>query len=228
MRFAKFQRAQLLTRATGVIHGDIKPANILMFRDSIGEVVPRMADFGYSTIVHQNGDNETIKLPRSRPWDAPEHTFGPCNFVAASRMDIFSLGMVCLWVLCHQKAGEETLLLPVPDSNAIDISTGFSWSRSIEQWKESDHLIRLAKSAAHSFENLPNNQQNRLDEFFTSALQIKPTDREHNARRLLRILEEDPRSEPDLEGSSAPSGEQSLPTSAEHPLFQVSSRAFTV
>ena len=227
MRVANSQRAQLLTRATGVIHGDIKPANILMFRDSTGEVVPRMADFGYSTIV-QNDDNETIKLPRSRPWDAPEHTFGPCNFVAASRMDIFSLGMVCLWLLCHQKAGEETLLLPVPDSNAIDISARFSWSRSIEQWKESDYLIRLAKSAVLSFENSTNNQQNRLDEFFTSALQITPADREHDVRQLLRIVEEDPRSEPDFEGSSAPSGRQSWPTSAEHPLFQVSSQAFTV
>ena len=199
-----------------------------MFRNSTGEIVPKMADFGYSTIVHQNDDDKTIKLPRSRPWDAPEHTFGPCNFVAASRMDIFSLGMVCLWVLCPQKAGEETLLLPVPNNNAIDISTGWSWSRSIEHWKESDYLIRLAKSAVHSFENPTSNQRNRLDEFFTSALQIMPADREHNVRRLLRILEEDSRSEPDLEGSSAPSGRQSWPTSVVHPLFQVSFQAFTV
>lgn len=214
--------------ATGIIHGDIKPANVLMFRDSSGKIVPKMADFGYSTIARENNDIETIKMPRSRPWDAPEHTFGPCNFLAASRMDIFSLGMICLWILCHDKANGERVLLPTPDVNAIDISSGWSWTRSIENWKVSDYLIRLAKRAVLSYKQLTNIQQRRLDGFFASALQTKPADREHDVLRLLQILEQAHCLEPDLDGEDASKDNQGWQTSVVHPSFQVSSQAYTV
>lgn len=188
-----------------------------------------MADFGYSTIVHQNDDTETIKMPRSRPWDAPEHTFGPCNFLAARRMDIFSLGMFCLWILCHDKARGENILLPTPEIDAIDITTGWSWTRSIEHWKVSDHLIPLAKCAVLSYEHLTNNQQGRLDGFFTSALQTTPADREHNVWRLLQTLEQEPRLEPGLDHEEvALTDIQEWQTSAVHPSFQVSPQPFAV
>ena len=199
-----------------------------MFRDSTGKIVPKMADFGYSTIVHQSDGTEKIKMPRSRPWDAPEHTFGPCDFMAASRMDVFSLGMICLWILCHDKARGESVLLPSSEIDAIDLPTGWSWTQSIENWKTSNHLIRLAKCTVLSCEHLTENQRDQLDRFFTSALQTTPADREHDVWQLLQTLEREPPLEPDLDGENFLTDKQRWQTSAVHPLFQASSPIFTV
>ena len=59
----------------GVIHGDIKPQNVLVFKDAITkEITVKVADFGYSTLTA--GESERVLLPKSRPWNAPEHRYG--------------------------------------------------------------------------------------------------------------------------------------------------------
>ena len=39
-----------LTRVD-IIHGDIKPQNVLVFKDSVGKTTVRVTDFGYSTLA---------------------------------------------------------------------------------------------------------------------------------------------------------------------------------
>ena len=82
----------------GVTHGDIKPQNMLVFKDAItGKTRVKVADFGYST--HTMGESGKVLLPKSRPWNAPEHHFGEFKVQEAKKTDVYSFGMLCLWIL---------------------------------------------------------------------------------------------------------------------------------
>ncbi|KAJ6258751.1 hypothetical protein Dda_6804 [Drechslerella dactyloides] len=89
-----------------IIHGDVKPKNTLVFdsNDEIGVTV-KVTDFGYSTMY--SGDRD-IKVPMSVPWDPPDfkrmkRIFKP---PVAKGMDVYSFGVLCLWVLFHEKLEE--------------------------------------------------------------------------------------------------------------------------
>jgi serine/threonine protein kinase len=82
------------------VHGDIKPENILIDRDSVGSFVAKVADFGYSSMY---SIGELHALPRSRPWNAPEASSFEVSFQDAVSADIYSYAMVCLWILFQDK-----------------------------------------------------------------------------------------------------------------------------
>ena len=82
----------------GVVHGDIKPQNVLVFKDAITrKITVKVADFGYSTLTV--GESGMVFLPKSRPWNAPEHHFGGFIAQEAKKTDVYSFGMLCLWLL---------------------------------------------------------------------------------------------------------------------------------
>lgn len=84
-----------------IVHGDIKPQNILIFEKSIGVYRANVIDFGYSTQFATEDD--FILLPKSWPWYAPEHSkFDRFKPHQARRMDVFSLGMLWLWVMFEE------------------------------------------------------------------------------------------------------------------------------
>jgi len=49
---------------TCVVHGDIKPQNVLVFDDATGKTTVKMADFGCSTLAASNAVN--VLLPKLR------------------------------------------------------------------------------------------------------------------------------------------------------------------
>ena len=69
-----------------------------MFKDATtSEITVKVADFGYSTLTV--GDSGKVILPKSRPWNAPEHHPGEFNTQEAKKTDVYSFGMLCLWLL---------------------------------------------------------------------------------------------------------------------------------
>ena len=112
-----------------MIHGDLKPQNILVFEESSGEYVAGVTDFGYSTIF---AGSALIDMPFSEMFTAPEwHHRG---FVAsdAMRMDAYSFGVLCLWIITVENTGADSLLdslstginLLVLAHRLVDSSTG--------------------------------------------------------------------------------------------------------
>ena len=89
--------------STDIIHGDIKPQNVLIFKGHDGEYTARVTDFGYST--RYANDINFIVMPRSWPWFAPEHDRDNRMWRSfeAKRMDYFSFDLSCLWFLFEKE-----------------------------------------------------------------------------------------------------------------------------
>lgn len=91
-----------ITKAKGVIHGDIKPNNVLVYTEVDGHYRAKAIDFGYSSLFMP--DSGTIIMPFSEFWTAPEQHHREILPVQARRMDAYSFGMLCLWLFFYNKS----------------------------------------------------------------------------------------------------------------------------
>jgi serine/threonine protein kinase len=88
-----------------IIHGDMKPKNVLIFEEETGSYTAKVADFGFSTYFHEEQE-DLIQMPKSVPWTAPEHHVRYFTSQSAKVMDVYSFGMLCLWLLFNNKSSE--------------------------------------------------------------------------------------------------------------------------
>ena len=70
---------------------------MLIFKDNTGALIAKVHDFGYSTAYKHEDD--LVKLPKSEGWQAPEFVDHRIKPAQARKMDVFSFGLVCLWLL---------------------------------------------------------------------------------------------------------------------------------
>ena len=80
----------------GVIHGDSKPENVLVYEND-DRYVMKVTDFGYSTIFAR--DSDILLMPYSKYWTAPEYHHRGFTPIQARLMDAYSFGMLCFWLL---------------------------------------------------------------------------------------------------------------------------------
>ncbi len=59
----------------------------------------KVTDFGYSTVFAT--DKELVTMPDSGIWTAPERHHRKFFPGDARKMDVYSFGMLCLWLLCY-------------------------------------------------------------------------------------------------------------------------------
>ena len=177
-----------------MIHGDIKPQNVLVYKGSTGETTIKVADFGYSTFAASEtfatdgglsqGGAARVYLPKSRPWNAPEHHFGEFTVSEAKKTDVYSFGMLCLWVLfgnAHMEC--------MPKDVSFDASTGPH--TSLEQLKESNQLETVTNKLIDliSLVNFNAEHRVRLKEFFSLTVQLNSESRASDLGRLVGLLQ---------------------------------------
>lgn len=101
-----------------IIHGDVKPHNVLVFKADNSSFTTKVADFGFSIRFTQD-DNTCIKLARSPLWYAPECDEQP-EFTSSQplKTDVFSFGLLCVWFLFEKCLSG---ILPLPESAQLEI-----------------------------------------------------------------------------------------------------------
>ena len=153
-----------------MIHGDLKPENVLIFNNESGGYVAKVADFGYSGISLERTEDSKFHLPISRPWNAPEVTEWSSILVlgAARDADIYSFGLLCLWTLFHDR-------FPIPEEECEDATEDLNW---IQTLKDKDLLFSFAMDCVENTESLSEEDIEGLARFFSWTLATEPLSRQ--------------------------------------------------
>jgi len=157
-----------------MIHGDLKPENVLIFNDESGGYVAKVADFGYSGISFERTEDSKFHLPISRPWNAPEVTgwSSILEIGAAREADMYSFGLLCLWILFHDRF---PLLHEDCDDADADATDDLDW---IQMLKDKDLLDPFAMECLENTKTLSEEEFEGLEIFFSWTLATDPLSRQ--------------------------------------------------
>jgi len=176
-----------------VIHGDIKPSNILVFSNTQASYTAKVADFGYSTWFRR--EDNLLLMPRSAPWNAPEHHGQKLQLLDAKRMDVYSFGMLCLWLLFGVETPEIVPLPPDttlvdPQTICFELQTTAPEDNLLLVWKysQNDRLLDWATWLVAEHGHFTKEIQDGLIEFFRSSLRFDPEKRSTDVSYLLSLL----------------------------------------
>ncbi|KAJ0108132.1 hypothetical protein J7T55_007251 [Diaporthe amygdali] len=171
-----------------IVHGDLKPENVLVFPDDHG-FTAMVTDFGYSTRYAHEGD--TIKLPISHPWNGPEvdrlnREWTPSE---AKKADLFSFGMLCLWVLFPAQLSQWT----IPGDSSIDLEPLIEMTpdlarSALARLKANHQLQNFAQHTLESVEEVNHEDLGALNTFLSSCLSTDPSKRLVSIRETWRQL----------------------------------------
>lgn len=173
----------------GIVHGDIKPENVLIYKGGTGFYTARVSDAGYST--QWVNEEDRIKMPKSWPWYAPEHDRDRFKPAQARKMDIFSFGMLCLWVLFEKYLSGIT---PLPQ----DVSWAERYfqgkekthlsKNTLEDLKRGDELTMFAQQLVLAERNIDNDKKQTLERLFRTSLGCNPDERNASPGELFGQL----------------------------------------
>lgn len=142
-----------------VVHGDIKPANILVFQGGSSGLNVKLTDFGYSRWLAPLEATSLINLPNSGSWTAPEHHHRGFDFVSATKSDVYSFGGFALWLLFYNITGSDSDFT----SDTSDL--------------EQRPMIELARSHVRGIVGAQNEQKAVLGQIFELCLNSEPEHR---------------------------------------------------
>ena len=128
----------------------------------------KVIDFGYSTLF--STDSDSITMPYSELWTAPEQHHRGILPIQARKMDAYSFGMLCLWLLFYNKGANR-------DRN-------FEKDLEDSQKELSNHASELIRATA----DLENREKDNMHKVFRSTLAQDPAERTANFNELLQLL----------------------------------------
>lgn len=167
-----------------IVHGDLKPENILIFEGTTADYFAKVADFGWSCFESIPGGE--VFPPKSKPWFASEWHHRGVSIEDAKRMDIFSLGMLCLWIILQHIVRQ---LSGVAYDEQIDSWLGLfrranSTMDLLVEWKDRKALPDLAAHALEHLDGVVAQDKSSLLVFFHRSLQDSYLKRESDILRL--------------------------------------------
>jgi serine/threonine protein kinase len=169
----------------GIIHGDIKPMNVLVFdKHNTQEVGAKVIDFGHSA-CYVRGD-ERKAIPRTRPWVAPEwDEFPDFDMTQARAADMFSLGLLILWILFERELSTANFQLPSLGTVGSGAEHELYSIHVLAYNKREGCLADLAKKLVLSADEIVLATQDRLIEFFSRCLETDPAKRSSSVPQWL-------------------------------------------
>jgi serine/threonine protein kinase len=172
----------------GIIHGDIKTDNVLVFEDEAGTLTAKMIDFGYSCFGTSLADLVTV--PRTKGWCAPEHKpREPVKWTDAQKMDLFSFGLlVCrliLWEELISGAESEGLLFTEEDGDNLAARV----DDMVDKLKGNGRFLELALSVLDTSSNITGPENELLRKLFALTLDPDPRARAADFSEILSIMD---------------------------------------
>lgn len=131
-----------------------------------------MADFGFSTWFHR-GERQSILMPISLPWTAPENQRQKFGTLGAKRLDVYSFGMVCLWLILRVKTESLTNAPFNPRATAAQTDDGF---------------LQLAQRLVAKDPRFTTSSKRKLTDFFGMSLSTDSQKRTSDWASLLGLL----------------------------------------
>ena len=118
----------------GIVHGDVKPENIIMCSHKVKTLVPKLADFGFAII--ESAESSEVMMGGTRTWRAPE-SFSPIPVPKLKLTDVYSFGLVA-WSIAIDGKGPFSLVL----SNRLQGEERFV---EIDRLKKDDEVLAMSK-----------------------------------------------------------------------------------
>ena len=118
-------------------------------------------------------------MPVSVPWQAPERHHCGHLFSEMVKMDIYSFGLVCLWLLFNEKLCENGLVfdaLPNKRPHPLEL-------------KKQNGLDETAERLVYESKEILASQTGSLEVFFRSCLTSDPGNRAFDMNVLINLLD---------------------------------------
>ncbi|ERF69389.1 hypothetical protein EPUS_05934 [Endocarpon pusillum Z07020] len=115
----------------GIIHGDVKAENVLVFSHPEKKYIAKIADFGFSVVGEAAA--VAMHLAGTRPWKAPETT-GPVQRDQLKFTDVYSYGLF-VWRTAVDSMNPFSFLLPAG-------LKADEFNAEVERIKQADELTR--------------------------------------------------------------------------------------
>lgn len=144
-----------------------------------------LADFGFSKF---GARDELIQLSRSEPWDAPE--WHPRYFVLgdAIKTDIYSFGLVCLWMFFRNEMLAEFGLPSTTIGNAFMGIDPDAVSQIQSKKADDDSILQLALNLLVQKTDLPEEIRSQLKTVFSLSLAHDPCRRPASMEILVKEM----------------------------------------
>ena len=185
--FSTLEVSLLHSSEAGIIHGDLKPKNVLIFKDEQELFVARVMDFGCST-RHCNDNDLVMIREKSIPWNDPEihHRLGAVSALRAKKMDIYSLGVLCLWVIFE---GHD--FYPADSTSTQTSEPKMTVMELLQSHISDKSFLCLSLELLEKDDRLDIDMKTRLGKLFNSTLTEDPTKRCSNLDELLKLMSPD-------------------------------------
>ncbi|KAA8895939.1 serine/threonine protein kinase japonica group [Sphaerosporella brunnea] len=145
-------RAIAVLHSGNIVHGDIKPQNILVFMDQDGLPIAKVTDFGYSCLG--TTEEDYVQLPVTRGWNAPECLVNSrLKLKDAKKADVYSFGLVCLHTL-FRKTEFQTISILSEVRQLLLGTPGFSITQKASLWAFFQSTLSDPDSRNTDFETL--------------------------------------------------------------------------
>jgi serine/threonine protein kinase len=152
-----------------IIHGDIKPQNVLIFKD-LDTFISKITDFGYSH--HYTSPTEGYCLPLSKPWEAPgvDGSDKEFSLEQAKVSDIYSYALLCAWVLYGDQFLRHTSDYNSPIDLALSDGAELKSIMMLETLKGSKELEHVVLNCVSHDTGLESTEIEALNELFRTTL----------------------------------------------------------
>ncbi|KAF9769374.1 hypothetical protein IL306_013217 [Fusarium sp. DS 682] len=156
---------------SGIVHGDIKPSNLLVFKHLTRGHIVKLSDFGFAMPI-EGGQ----LIGRTELYSAPEADGGQLPSQYLRQQDIYSFGLT-LWTILSDGVPFYSSL---PDGERLE---------NVKKFKKSNMLLSLA--ACNVLHRLHNEcyPLMTLTKVFINTLQLSPARRFSNMSKIINHLE---------------------------------------